>query len=437
MIYDAIVIGSGASGIYFALSSAKKNKKIAIIEKNNLGGTAFYDGCLPVKKIMDKIKDFNKAKALMEDELVNINFDYDLLFKKAKQTLNNTKSFIEKRLKENNIDIYYSNPKIISSKKVLIDNKILETKKIVIATGTTPCSFNKDFEIDERVIFSHKGILKLNELPKELTILGANVEGVEFASMFSELDVQVNLIERENEILKGNDYDLIENIKSRLIDNNVNIILNKEVKNINKKEDKVLITFSDDTQFECKNILITGVRKANIPEIKDDFSLKLTNSFIEVDKNLQTNIEDIYAIGDVNGLHGMAHIAVQQGILLSDYIYSNKEITFDYKSLPRCIFTINELAGAGYQENELKDCITKKIYFKESFRGFDNTNDDGFIKLIIKDNKIKGYFINSIDANKMVGNIGLWIDQDVDLEKIKRTLFINPTVFEGLLDAII
>lgn len=433
MRYDAVVIGSGAAGIYFSLSCASKGKRVAIIEKDELGGTAFATGCLPVKRFMDKIKDMKKAEILQRQGLININNDKELLYEVCKSSIDNIEKFILDKLDSEYIDVYRGCASIQSKNTVKVNEDILNTDNIIIASGTSACSFRGACEIDEDIIMSHKGILNMKDLCDELTIIGGNVEGIEFASLFSELGVKVTVIEREAEILSGNDFDLIDNIKKRLVSNDVNFMLDEEVVSIEKDEKQAYIKLKSGKKLEISKVLVTGIRKPNTPIGAFELGVATECGYVRVDKNLRTSVENIYAIGDINGLHGMAHIAIQQGILLADYIYKGKDISFNYESLPRCIFTINELAGAGVQESQLSDCNVDKIYFNETFRGFDSRND-GFIKIITKDDYIKGIWINSIDAGSLIGNIGIWIDKNISIDDIKRSLFINPTLSESLIE---
>lgn len=437
MKYDAVVIGSGAAGLYFSLAYSSQGKKVAIVEIEKLGGTAFTTGCLPVKKIMDKIKSFRKAEILEKEGLVRVNKDMNLLYESGKKSIESTENFIKDKLNKNNIDIYIGKGEILKNKKVKINENIIEGENIIIASGSSPCNLENSSQIDEDVILSHKGILSMKDLPKEITILGGNVEGIEFASLLSELGVKITVIEREDDILKGNDLDLIENIRKRLELNKVKFLLKKEVINVKKIGNSAVINIKNEDSLKTKKLLITGIRKCNIPNGLDKLGIEIENRHIKVDENLMTSEDGIYCVGDANGIHGMAHIAVQQGILLSDYLLYKKKISFNYNSLPRCIFTLNELAGAGYQENQLSGCEVKKIYFKDTFRGLNNTFDDSFMKIIIKNEKIKGIWINSIDAGNFIGNIGLWIDREIDIDDIKNSLFINPTLAEGLIDALI
>lgn len=433
MRYDAVVIGSGAAGIYFSLSCASKGKRVAIIEKDELGGTAFATGCLPVKRFMDKIKDLKKAETLQRQGLITINKDKDLLYKSCKESMDNIDDFITNKLQSEYIDIYRGCASIEDKDTVKVNEDILKTDNIIIASGTRACSLRESCEIDENIVMSHKGIINMEKLCDEITIIGGNVEGIEFASLLSELGVKVTVVEREDEILSGNDYDLIKNIKDRLLFNNVNLMLGEEVVSIEKDDDKAYIKLKSGKNIETSRLLVTGIRKPNTPVGTCQVGVAIDNGYIKVDNNLRTSVDSIYAIGDINGLHGMAHIAIQQGILLADYIYEGKDISFNYESLPRCIFTVDELAGAGVQENQASDSKVDNIYLNDTFRGFDR-DDNGFIKIITKDGMIKGIWINSIDAGSLIGNIGIWIDKDISIDDIKRSLFINPTLSESLIE---
>ena len=434
-MYDAIVIGSGAAGVYFSLAYSSKGKKVAIVENMDLGGTAFANGCLPVKKIMDKIKALEKAKQLEKEGLVKIVKNNEYIFNSHGEFSKNIKELITKRLKNANVDIYIGEAEIINRQQIRVNEDLLDCHNIVVASGTSAANLSNSSDIDGRVIFSHKEILNSTDLPRSLTIIGGNVEGIEFASLFSELGVEVQVIEREDEILKGNDRDLIIGIKDRLIKNNVKIHTSKTVKSIEVVEDMAKIKTSDDC-FYAQKVLITGIRKPNLPKGLTQNLVELENGYIKVDENLMTSVETVYAIGDINGIHGMAHIAMQQGILLADYLAEGKKISFNYESLPRCIFTINELAGAGYQEHEIENCTVKKFYLKDNFRGMDKS-DESFIKIILKDGIIKGYWVSDIDAGTIAGNLGLFMDKKLCIDDIKQSLFINPTISECFLDALI
>lgn len=435
MKYDAIVIGSGAAGYYFAIAGEKKGKKIAIIEKDKLGGTAFATGCLPVKKYLESIKNYKRIKADADLIDLELNITNEKLFLIGKEKVNNIENHLIQKLSKTSIDIINGEGIIIDDNKVEVEGEIYTGDKIIIATGTRPTQIGDWPEIDEKMIFSHKGLIELESIPKELVILGGNVEGIEFASLFSELGTKITIIEQENCILQGNDRDLVEPIKNQLIKNNVKFLLGKKLNTIIKSDDSLILDLSEDIKLKTDALLITGIRKSNIPKT-EKIDLTIENSYIKVDSNLMTSAENIYAIGDINGLHGMAHIAIQQGIFLADYLWENKSITYKYDSLPRCIFTINELAGAGWQEDGNENIEVVKVSLKETIRGT-NLNSNSFLKLIVKDNIVKGAWINDLNAGEIMGQIGLWIDKELTIDEFKKALWIHPTITEVFLEGVL
>ncbi|MBF8984773.1 NAD(P)/FAD-dependent oxidoreductase [Lutibacter sp. B2] len=438
MRYDALVLGSGPAGFYFAKTYAQSGKKIAVIENSLMGGTGFRTGCLPVKKYLDTIRKVNVSKDLINKGFIDGTVDLSNVYKRTKDDLKKVEELIEEQLKNLNVDIYVGEGRFLSANQFEINKEILYADKIIIATGTSPCGFS-NIEIDEKIILSHKGAINLELLPKELAIIGANVEGIEFASLFSSLGVNVTVVDMEDEILKGTDEDLKKLSVDYLKENNVKFILGKKVKDIYKNDHKVDIILDHDEVIKSDKVLITGVRKPNIPKGLQKIGVNV-QEYIPVDQNFMTNIENIYAIGDINGILGMAHVAINQAINLSDYLVCKKEIMKNYKSLPNAIFTIVEIAGAGIQEEELKknnrSYSVEKVFFKDTFRGFSKDIDKGFIKLMIdEEQKIIGIWISSEYASDLIGDVGLWIDQNLSVDHIKEKLFIHPTISEGLLDA--
>ncbi|WP_432666571.1 NAD(P)/FAD-dependent oxidoreductase [Wukongibacter baidiensis] len=435
MKYDVIVLGCGPAGYYFARSYARHNKRVAVIEKDKLGGVGFRTGCLPVKKYLDTIRDVNISRKLNMNKILKGEISLENLYTSVRDGLYKVENMIEKELKDLNVDIYFGNGNFLSRNEFKINDKVLEFEKCVIATGTNPSGFG-DITIDEDIILSHIGAINLEELPVDICIIGANVEGIEFASMFSSLGVKVTVIDMDREILRGNDEDLKELSINYLRENNVEFILEREVNEIDIVNNRAKISLSDREIYSSK-VLVTGIRKPNIPKGLKELGIVTKDSNIPVDDRFMTNMDGIYAIGDINGMLGMAHIGINQGIELVDYFINNKVPKRNYKALPRSIYTIYEIAGAGCQENELQkeEYRVEKVYFRDIFRGFSKGIDKGFLKILAdRDNKIIGLWISSENASDLIGDIGIWIDEGLRVDEIKNRLFINPTLGEAILD---
>ncbi len=353
-------------------------------------------------------------------------------------------SLVEKKIIQQlgdvGVELIVGTPIIKNSKEVVVGDKSFFTEKIVVATGTQTNEL-LSCPIDGDVVLSHKELVALPTLPKSIIIIGGNVEGIEFASYLSGFDVDVTIIAMGSVLLEGTDRELCKPTIEFIKCNKGTILLETTIREIKRNGFCGEVYLADGSVLTADKVLITGARSGNIPETVE-MKFKINNSCIVVDDYYETSEKDIYAIGDINGLHGMAHIAIQQGIQLADYLFSNKNIVRDYESLPRAIFTMHEIAGAGVQEEY---CLENDIVYSvkttalsDTFRGWSKDIGEGMVKIILDQAEtVIGVWISGENASDYVGQIGLWIDQKRTISDIKASLFIHPSMGEGILDAII
>ncbi len=438
MKYNCIILGSGPAGFYSALSCAKEGFKTAIIEKDQLGGTGFRTGCLPVKRNLDVLRAIEEAKTLSENEInENPSFRKKLL-QNTEKYMSGTEDIIEQRLKDASVDLYKGYGSFLDANTFLINDIKLETDFFIIATGTSPESL-PGIAMDGYNILSHIEALQLKKLPKEMVIIGGNVEGIELASIFSSLGVKITVIEQLNQILDGTDRDLSKPVINKLLTQKVTLLTGIKVESAEMKESIVTVKLNNGKNIKTEKVIITGIRKMNIPEGMEKTNVIYSNEGIPVNNNLQTNIPNIFAAGDINGIHGMAHIAIQQGIFITKGI-NRENVIKDYSSLPRAMFTFPEIAGAGKQEWELKkngkSYSVKKFPLKKTWRGFSRNITDGLIKLIFEKNILVGIWMTGQDASEILSSSGLLIGQNLSDSTIMDNLFIHPTLGEGILEAL-
>lgn len=441
MSYDVIVLGSGPAGFYFAKAAANYNKKVLLIEKDLLGGTGFRTGCLPVKTYLDGLRRARAVEAANHESWCTARIDKAALYQSLSKKIETIEAFMMKQLTAKNIELLYGEPTFESSKTINVDGQRYTAEHIVIATGTRTNSL-ANCKIDEAFILTHKGMLALKTLPSSIVIIGGNVEGIEFASYLCGFGVSVTIVALGDQLLEGTDVDLAYESIKFITENGGKFYLESAVKSIETVDDHVELLLDNGTILEADKALITGARSGNIPNGLSMFSPTLEYDCLSVTDTYETSLDGVYAIGDVNGRHGMAHIAIQQGIQLADYLYRGRVPSQNYESLPRSIFTINEIAGAGLQENSCKalgiSYYIKEATFDQSFRAWSKALKHGKIKLIFDDRDyLIGAWMTGESASDYIGLIGLWIDRKVSLEAIKATLFIHPSVGEGMIDAII
>lgn len=432
--YDVVIIGGGIAGYYSAMALRKGGKTVALIEKHSLGGTALRWGALPVKKALDSFKNIKNNC----DEIENIK---ETLINKWNEDLNILDTKIKKDLTEEEVDIYIGNGEFLDSTTFRLEDKILEAKYFIIATGTEPHSI-KEIPVDGVNIITHKEAIDLTNLPKNIIILGGNVEGIEFAALFSEIGVDVTIVEKEDSILYENDRDLVEPIETHLVSNGVNIIKGVGAKSAKVSTEGVEILLDNGDIISAEKALVTFMRKPNFPLGIENTNIRTNKNNIIVYENLLTDEKNIFAIGDINGILGMAHVAIQQGLSVADYILKNISIDISHHILPRAIFTLPEMAGVGKQEWELKEHnIPYKIgiaLFKDSWRGWAKNIDYGFVKVILdEENKILGLWMIGENVSEYIGLIGSMIKEGKTADDLLSNLIIHPSLGESIREALL
>lgn len=243
-------------------------------------------------------------------------------------------------------------------------------------------------------------------------------------------------------MLFENDEELVKPIEDNLKKRKVEIIKGNGAKKTYIKGSKVKVVLEDGQVLEGDKVLVTLSRRPSYPKGIDKLNIDKDDFKIKVDENLRTNVKHIYAIGDINGILGLASGAIQQGIAVSDNILYNKPVTMNYNSLPRAVYTLPEMAGAGYQEKDLVqegiDYIKGYSYFSNTWRGWAKNIEEGFLKVLIdKEGIILGIWMVGENVSEYIGLLGVLLEKNISVEDVKNNLIIHPSLWEALLDAIL
>lgn len=423
--YDEIILGGGVAGYYCATALKKGGKSVALIERDSLGGTAIRWGALPVKRILDYFKE-NKGTV---EELLN----------RWQDDLAELDRRVEKNVLGLDIDIYYGEVEIIDQNTVKVKEQVLKGEYIIIATGTEALSID-GIDIDGDKIITHKEAIELKDMPKSIVILGGNVEGIEFACSYAELGVKVTVVEKEDRLLLGYDEDLVSPIEKSLLGKGVEIIKGKAARKAYVEGNRVNILLDDDSMIEGEKALVTILRKPNFPKGIEGLDIKLNKEKIVVDNNLRTHVKNIFAIGDINGIMGLGNVAINQGLQVAEYILHKRDVSMNYSSLPRAVFTLPEIAGIGKQEEELERIEYRVGYcsFKDTWRGWSRDIDEGFVKVIVDNSgNILGIWMVGNLVSEYIGIISPLFNRNLKIDDIKSNLIIHPTLTESILEAVL
>ncbi|AYE33246.1 dihydrolipoyl dehydrogenase [Clostridium septicum] len=449
---DLIVIGAGPGGYVSAIYAAKRGLKVVSIEKENLGGTCLNVGCIPTKALVKSSEVYynlvncNEFGLECENPKVNMGKIID-----RKDKIKNTLvSGIDYLLNKNEVKQIKGEASFKDKRTIEVksgrDKYSITGKNIIIATGSKISKINIK-GIEEPFVLNSTTALSSKEKPKSITIIGGGVIGMEFAFMYSNLGVKVNVVEFADRLLTMVDSEISEEIKNIAEKKGITIFNSSKVSRIEKTENgEALVIFNkgeEEKYIVSEKVLVAIGREPNIEGLEiENANIKLNENLrgIEVSETLETNIDGIYAIGDVNNIMQLAHIASHQGIVAVDNILGENK-TVDYSAVPNVIFTYPEIASVGLTEDQAKNndikYKTSKFYFQGNGKALTMGENEGFIKLVkdIEKDKIIGASIIGPDASSLVSTLTLIIKNNIKEDGIIETIFAHPTTGEVIHEA--
>jgi len=446
--YDVLVLGSGPAGFYCALQCARLGGNTILVERERLGGTGFRWGCLPVKMMLDQVR------TGMEVEVDKDRFGQTApVITDTARRIQEVETRIRRRLAAAGVEVARGEGRFEDLNTIRLGKKAITASQIVIATGTEPAGW-PGIPLDGQSVISHREILGLNEVPGHLLLLGGDVEGIEFACLFARLGGRVTVIEKERRILPGTDPDLAEPVERDLLSRGVSLRTGAEVSGCTIAGEAT-VRLRDGSTLQGDRILVTGLRRPNFPDGLERIGVEHDDQKIKVNAKLQTSCRSIYAVGDINGITGMAHAAIQQGLLAARRIAgptdrpgSTEEPGPSARTAPagppypRAIYTIPEIAGAGYQENELRvqgiPCRRLGYRLADTWRGFSKGTEEGFLKVLAGENdRILGLWICAADASEQASLFGALLAEGLTTEGLRDALILHPTLGEAALEAVL
>ncbi len=448
--YDVIVVGSGPGGYVCAIRCAQLGLKTACIEgKDTLGGTCLNIGCIPSKALLHASELFeesnhNFSQLGIETGKMTVNWSKMLEYKN--DIVNQNTKGIEFLFKKNKIDLINGWASIKEPGLLIVNNQKFKSKSIIIATGSEPSQL-KGIKVDEKTIVSSTGALSLTKIPKKLIIVGAGVIGLELGSVYSRLGTDVTVLEYLEEITPGLDKETAKMFRRILSKQGIKFILGAGIKATKKLGDRLIVEYSlrnnkKIEELDTDIILVATGRKP----FTDGLNLKKVgielNQFGQIitDENLKTNIDGIYAIGDVTSGPMLAHKAEDEGIALAEML-AGQSGHVNYDIIPSVIYTSPEVASVGKTEEQLKKENKSYKVGKFSFMGNGRAkaclSADGYAKILsdkTTDRNLGGHIIGP-SAGDLIHEICVAMEFGASAEDLARTCHAHPTFSEAVREA--
>ena len=436
--FDLIVIGGGSGGVRAARIAALHGAKVALCEKDRMGGTCVIRGCIP-KKIFFYSSQYNNTISNARYYGWNIkNFSKDfkkLIFNKNKE-LKRLESIYENNAKKAGVKIFYNEACLESKNVVRVGGAKLFTKKIILATGGTPKTLDI---IGKEYCINSDQIMDLQKIPKKLSIIGSGYIAVEFAFIFASLGSKVDLICRKS-ILRGFDSHLVKLVKESLVSAGVNIFLNEQVKKISLYNSFKKVFLKNRKQVLLANEVLVAIgREANIKRLNlNKVGIKVNKKkAIMVDKNLKTNIRNVFAIGDVTDRINLTPVAIVEGHFLSNKLFgriNNKKISLD--NIGTAVFSSPPISTIGPTEKEALKKFKNIDVYESQFTALKysivNKKIPTYIKLLVnsKNKRIIAAHMFGDEGPEIIQIIGVAMQAKVTINDFNNTMAIHPTVAE-------
>jgi dihydrolipoamide dehydrogenase len=440
--YDVVIIGAGPGGYLAAERAGAKGKKTLLIEKDNsLGGVCLNRGCIPTKALLNSAKIFHTSQNSESFGVSVSKAEYDL--KKAMEWKDKTVSILTKgvayQMKRHNVEVKTGTAKILDRNTISVQDEILKTDHILIATGSSPSKLTIPGS-DKSHVLSSDGILNITKLPKQLAIIGGGVIGVEFASYFSLLGVSVTVIEMLPEILPFFDTDVSSFLRKSM--KKCSFITGATVTKID--DQNVFYTRGDvQESIPADTVLIAVGRTPNVSNLGlEKNNIEFDRNGIIVNDKMQTNIPGVYAVGDVTGKSLLAHSAYRMGEVAVNVMFGESD-HMRYQAIPWVVYSYPELSGVGLTEKVARDRDRKIKVQSMQMRAngrflAEHSNENGICKVIVDSESevLLGITLLGGVNSEIIHGAAAMIEAELRVKDIKDIIFPHPTVSEIIKDTI-
>ncbi|AET66908.1 dihydrolipoamide dehydrogenase [Desulfosporosinus orientis DSM 765] len=446
-MYDAVIIGGGPGGYVSAIRIAQLGGKVALVEKDNLGGTCLNRGCIPTKSLVAAAE---KLMAVLKAEEFGIEvgkpvINFSAIQVKKAEVVETLVKGIDFLMRKNKIDLIKGKAMIKDSALVQVntgsDIRELACTNIIIATGSSPAMI-KALGYNGSTIITSEEALMLKEVPESLIIIGAGVIGCEFAHIYGTLGSKITMVESAPSILPLLDKDLSKRLQMMLKKKNVSIKTKVMIQSMQETAEGVVARLESGETLSAQKALISIGRSLNTQELGlEDLGVALgAKGEIIVSDQMKTNVPGVYAIGDVVNKYQLAHVASAQGIIAAENIMG-QETVMDYTAVPSCIFTHPELASVGITEQMAKEkempITVGKFNFMANGKALSMGEPEGLVKIIAhrESDVVLGVHIIGPHASDMIGEATLAVKKSMTAKDLAATIHAHPTLTEAIMEA--
>jgi dihydrolipoamide dehydrogenase len=451
MAYDVIVLGSGPGGYPAAIRASQLGKKVAIVEKESLGGVCLNWGCIPTKALLKSAQVYEYAKHAADYgiNIQNPTHNFDGVIKRSRGVADKMSKGVQFLMKKNKIDVIMGFGKLVAPGKLEVtaaDNskQIVEAKNIIIATGGRAKQL-PNMPIDGKKIIGYREAMVLPTQPKSMIICGSGAIGSEFAYFYNSMGTKVTIVEFLPRIVPVEDEDISKELEKQYKKQGIEVLTSSEVLSVDTSGNGIkakVKTPNGEITMEAEILLSAVGVVANIENIGlEALGIKTDKGKIIVDVNGQTNVPGIYAIGDCTPGQALAHVAAKEGINAAEHLSGHHPEPIDYNNVPGCTYCTPEIASVGYTEKAAKDAGYEikvgKFPFMASGKASAAGATEGFVKVIFdaKYGEFLGCHMIGMNVTEMIAEAVVARKLETTGLEILNAIHPHPTMSEGLKEA--
>ena len=451
MNYDLIVIGSGPGGYVAAIRASQLGLKTAIVERESLGGICLNWGCIPTKALLKSAQVFEYLQHAADYgiKVGGASADFTAMVKRSRDVAGGMSKGVQFLMKKNKIDVIMGTGKIKPGKKVEVidasgNTLAYSAKHIILATGGRSREL-PNIKQDGKKIIGYREAMSLSAQPKSMVVVGAGAIGVEFAYFYNSIGTKVTIVEYATHLVPVEDEDVSKELEKIYKKKGIQIITNASVEKVDTSSSTCKVTVKTTSgleQIECDVVLSAVGVTSNIENLGlEQCGIKTEKGKVIVDSYYKTNVEGLYAIGDIVKGQALAHVASAEGIICVENITGHKPQPLDYNNIPGCTYCSPEIASVGYTEKAAKEAgfniKVGKFPFSASGKASAAGAKEGFVKVIFdaKYGELLGAHMIGANVTEMIAEIVAARKLETTGHELIKTVHPHPTMSEAIMEA--
>jgi len=451
--FDVVVIGAGPAGYVAAIRAAQLNQKVAIVDKQWLGGVCLNVGCIPSKSLLKNAEVAHTLRERAKDfgfSFDNLKLDYSVAVKRSRQNSDRLVKGIGFLMKKNNITVFMGTAHLTQPTVVSVtdkDGKLTElvAKNIIVATGAS-AAVPPVWKVDGEKVITYSEAILQDKLPKSVVIIGSGAIGVEFATVWSSYGVEVTIVEMLPRIVPLEDEEISKELEKEFKKRKIKILTGHKVESIEATAAGVQVKVSvegKETVLEADQALAAiGFRPNSKGLGLEEVGVKINErGFVEVNEKMQTNVPGIWAIGDLTGKLMLAHVGSAMGIICAENIAGAETVTLDYEMMPRATYCMPQIASFGLTEAQAKErghsVKIGRFPFQANGKALGMGDYGGFVKIVVDEayGEILGASMIGPEVTELLPELTLAHMMELPPHEIARNVHAHPTLSEAIMEA--